>query len=221
MKFYKKILSPILNIFYPPVCAICEKLDKNSLCNKCKLKLKNEIICKIEDYTNTSSYFDEHIYLCYYSGQIRDAILDYKFNEKSYIYETFINILKNNEKIYVQLKKYDIIMPVPISKKRLKHRGYNQSAIFARKVADMFGIDYKENILVKTKDNKPQSTLGQEERLKNVQDVYNVINETKIYNKKILIIDDIFTTGNTVNESAKVLIQNNVKNVGVLTIAKD
>lgn len=208
-------------MFFPQVCGFCGKLDRNSLCNKCKIQIQKNNLSKIEDYQNTSSFFDEHMYLFQYSGEIRNIILNYKFNEKSYVYNTFVELIKNNEKICAQIKKYDIIIPVPISKKRLNTRGYNQSALIAKKIAKMLNLCYKENVLVKIKDNKPQSEMGQEKRKSNVKGVYTIKNKEKIYQKKILLIDDIFTTGNTVNECAKVLIENFASSVGIFTIAKD
>ena len=208
-------------MIYPPVCGFCGKLDKNSLCNKCKIRIQKNAICKIEDYRETSSYFDEHIYLFQYDGEVRDAILNYKFNEQAYIYKTFLEFIKNNEKICAQIKKYDIIIPIPISKKRMKQRGYNQSTLIAKNLAKMLNIEYKENVLVKIKDNKPQSELGQHERSANVKGVYKIKSLRNIYIKKILLIDDIFTTGSTANECAKVLKENNVNNVGIFTLAKD
>ena len=208
-------------MLFPPVCGICGKLDKNSLCNKCKIRLQKNALCKIENYKDTSSYFDEHIYLFQYTGEIRDTILKYKFNEKSYIYRTFLEFIKNNEEMCSQIKKYDIIIPVPVSKKRFKQRGYNQSALIAKNLAKTLNIDYKENVLIKIKDNKPQSEMGQDKRKSNVKDVYKIKNQEKIYQKRVLILDDIFTTGNTVNECAKVLIENSANNVGIFTIAKD
>ena len=121
------MLKKVIDMIYPPVCGICGKLDKNSLCNKCKIKLQNYANFQIEDYKQTSSNFDEHIYMFQYSGVVRDMILNYKFNEKSYMCNTFVNFLKNNEKMLVEMKKYDIMMPIPISKKRMMQRGYNQS----------------------------------------------------------------------------------------------
>ena len=203
------------------MCGICGKLNKKSLCNKCKIRVQKNAIYKIENYRKTSSYFDEHIYLFQYTGEIRDAILNYKFNEKSYIYRTFLEFIKNNKKICAQIKKYDIIIPVPISKKRLRQRGYNQSAIIAKNMAKILNIDYKENVLVKIKNNKPQSELGQHERNSNVKGVYQLKNKSQIYQKKILIIDDIFTTGSTTNECAKLLTKNSASSVGIFTIAKD
>jgi len=220
----QKGLSPmgqILNVFFPPVCGICEKLSPRSLCNKCKKHIQNQVIYGVEDYKNTSSFFDEHIYLFRYSGEVRNAMLNYKFQEKAYIYTTFFDFFKNSEKIIVQIKKYDIIIPVPISKKRFKQRGYNQSEIFAREMAKFLKMDFDEKVLIKIKDNNAQSKLSMEERIKNVHDVYRIKNKQKIYNKKILIVDDIFTTGNTVNECAKLLIESSAKSVGIFTIAKD
>ena len=203
------------------MCGICGKLDQKSLCNKCKIKLQKSAICKIEDYKNTSSYFDEHIYLFQYNGEIRDAILKYKFDEKSYIYRTFLEFIKNNENICAQIKKYDIIIPVPISKKRLNSRGYNQSSLIAKNLAQELNIEYSEKILIKIKDNKPQSEMKQDTRKSNVSGVYKVINEERINNKKVLIVDDIFTTGSTADECAKVLKDNSSESIGVFTLAKD
>ena len=203
------------------MCGICGKVEQKSLCNKCKIKLQKNAICKIEDYKNTSSYFDEHIYIFQYTGEIRDIILKYKFNEKAYIYRTFLEFIKINKKICAQIKKYDIIIPVPISKKRLNIRGYNQSDLVAKNLAKIVNIDYSQKVLIKTKDNKPQSEMKQDSRKSNVSGVYKVINKEKINNKKVLIVDDIFTTGSTVDECAKVLKENNAESIGVFTLAKD
>ena len=215
------MLDQFLDIVYPPVCGICGKLDKSALCNKCKIKLRNQAICKTEDYRMTSSFFDEHIYMFQYGGEVRIALLNYKFKEMSYIYNTFINFLMENEKLCEQIQQYNLIVPVPISKKRLKQRGYNQSGLIGKKMAKMLNIKYEDNVLNKIKDNIPQSQLKQEKRAINVQGIYNVKWTHKIYGKTILIVDDIFTTGNTVNECSKVLKQAGAENIGVFTIARD
>lgn len=215
------MIENLINIIYPPACGICGKLDKNFLCSKCRNKLKPFETYNVEDYTKTSSYFDEHIYMFRYTSYIREAILNYKFQEKAYIYEMFITFLKSNEIICNKLKEYDIIIPVPISKKRFKQRGYNQSAIISKKIAKFMNKNYSEKVLTKCKDNKPQSSLNQEERSKNVIDVYKVNKSNLIIDKKVLLIDDIFTTGSTVNECSKILKLNGAKNIGIFTIAKD
>lgn len=214
------MINKILKLIYPPVCIICNKINNEYICKKCKIKLEKDnkhINCdKIKD-----KFFIEHIYLFKYDGIIRKQILNYKFNEKSYIYRLFIDFLKNNENIYCKIQKYDIIMSVPISKKRLKERGYNQSSLFAREVAKILNKEYQGSNLIKIKDNLAQSTLNKEKREQNVKDAYILKNVDCIKNKKIMLIDDIYTTGNTLNECSRMLKQAGVHEVGVFTIAKD
>lgn len=127
------------------------------------------------------------------------------------------------QKSFENLKKYDIIIIVPISKHRKKERGYNQSYLIAKEISKIIKIPIAKKILYKIKNTVPQSSLNRKQREENAKGAYKIRNTTKLYNKKILLIDDIYTTGNTVNECAKVLMHNGVKreDIGVLTVAKD
>ena len=123
-------------------------------------------------------------------------------------------------KKYVELfGSYDIISAVPIHKKRKHDRGYNQSELIAKKLAkNIPNIIYK-NILKKTINNQRQSELKKEERLENVKNVYQIQNRQIIENKRIVLFDDIYTTGSTVNECSRVLKENGAKEILVLTLA--
>ncbi len=218
------ILEIILDLIYPQVCSICGKLNKKSLCNRCKIKLEKDFKFKKDNYSNDSEKnFIEHYYFFKYENLIRGQILLLKFQEKPYIYKTIAHFLENKRKYFEKLKKYDIITVVPISNKRLKQRGYNQSELIAKEISRILSIQIKTNIIEKIKDTPPQSTLNKNQRKENAKGAYIAKNTQKIKDKKILIIDDIYTTGNTINECAKVLVQNGIdrKNIGVLTIAKD
>ena len=222
-----KIQEKISNLLYPPICGICEKISKDALCPKCNLELKKQaevnILQKeeIEENIKKEKYFEELMYIFKYEGQVRKLILDYKFNEKSYLYKTFVNFLLKNEKIFENIKKYDKIIPVPISKKRNKERGYNQSMLIAEEIANKTNLELVNNCLIKTKNIIEQSKLNKEDRQQNIQGVYSLQNERLITNKKILLVDDIYTTGSTVNECCKILQQANPKIIGVLVLAKD
>lgn len=222
-----KIQEKISNLLYPPICGICEKISKDTLCPKCNLELKKQaevnILQKeeIEENIKKEKYFEELMYIFKYEGQVRKLILDYKFNEKSYLYKTFVNFLLKNEKIFENIKKYDKIIPVPISKKRNKERGYNQSMLIAEEIANKTNLELVNNCLIKTKNIIEQSKLNKEDRQQNIQGVYSLQNERLITNKKILLVDDIYTTGSTVNECCKILQQANPKTIGVLVLAKD
>ncbi len=206
----------ILELIYPKTCGMCENISKSYLCNKCKLKLRRILKLNTTQYKDT--YFNLHTYLFKYEGGIRDKLLKYKFRDYSYLYKFFSEIIINN----CNLKNnYDIILPVPIHRKRKQKRGYNQSELIAKEVAKNTNIEYSNKVLIKIVDTVPQSTLNQSQRMENVLGIYEVINSQNINQKRILLIDDIYTTGSTVNECSKILKQNGARTIDVLTIAKD
>ena len=163
------------------------------------------------------------MYFFKYQNLIRSQIISLKFKEKPYIYKTITYFLQNMQKSFEKLKKYDIIIVVPISRQRKKDRGYNQCELIAKEISQIINVPIEKNVLYKIKNTVPQSSLNKKQRDENVKGAYEVRNIIKLHNKKILIVDDIYTTGNTVNECAKLLIQKGIQrtDIGVLTIAKD
>ena len=140
----------LLELVYPNVCGFCNKICKNELCNKCKMKIiqhQIDIVIKPEN-----KYFKELISILKYEGIIRDKILQYKFEDKPYIYKTFAKIVLKNKKVCGLLKKYDIIIPVPIHKKRKLQRGYNQTQLIAKEISKNIDIKLCNNVLVKIKN---------------------------------------------------------------------
>ena len=217
-----------MNIFYPPICGICGKFNSNYLCPKCNLILKNQAKFAKEEYEQQEKYIENHIYIFQYQGIIRKKIINYKFKEQSYLYLTFVNFLLKNDFFFENFKTYDTMIPVPISPIRKNERGYNQSLLIAKELVKQIHKKYPEQgiqlgleYLYKPKNIVPQSTLNKQDRLENVKDVYQLKNGEQLKNKKILLIDDIYTTGSTVSECAKVLKQTEVKKIDVFTIAKD
>lgn len=216
-----KIFNSILELIYPNVCGVCKKICKENLCRKCEIKIKQYEINKIKEYKDNKFYFDESIHIFKYEDIIRKILVEYKFQEKSYLYKTFSKIILKNEKICGKLKKYDIIIPVPIHKKRKLIRGYNQTELIAKKIAKNIDLKMENKVLFKNKNIVSQSELNKSERIKNVKEAFVVKNEEKVENKKILIFDDIYTTGSTVNECSKILKNAGASKIGILTIAKD
>ena len=217
------LIEAALNFLYPPKCSICNKLDKNYICNSCYKGLKVQERNELNKVQNKE--FNEHFWLFEYKNVIREKIIDYKFNDKSYVYRMFVELILKNDEALNYIKLYDIIVPVPIHKKRLKQRGYNQSELIAKDICKQLRLDCKANIIKKVKNIIAQSTLNKEQRLENVKGAYklNINSDDLPYleGKKILLIDDVYTTGSTLNECAKVLKCINDVSVGALTIAKD
>lgn len=122
---------------------------------------------------------------------------------KDHIFLQTIAIFLKKEKKFWKIKIYDIIIVVPVSRKRRNERGYNQSELIARAISKTLGIPIVKNVLVKIKNTVPQSSLNKVQRAENAKGVYSAKNHTKLRNKKILLIDDIYTTGITLNECSK------------------
>ena len=202
------------------MCGKCGKPNKNWLCNKCKKELKKYFNMQIDKYGQPKN-FDEHIYLFKYEATIREEIIKYKFQEKSYKYKMLTKIILSEKNTCDKIEEYDIILPVPISKERKKQRGYNQSELIAREISKNLKIEYEKNALKKQKNTVAQSLLNKEQREENARGAYTLKNAKKIQNKKILLLDDIFTTGSTVGECCRILRSANPQKIGVLTIAKD
>ena len=218
-------LDDLLFFIYPKSCGICKKIENNFLCEKCERKLKTSelFVNRIIDYEkDRTKYFDEHAFVFKYDSIIRDKIIQYKFNNKAYLSKMFFEFFVKNKKICGFLKKYDIIIPVPMTYKKIKERGYNQTQLIARLITENIeSLTLKEDILIKYKENNTQSKLTKQQRVENVKDVYKLRNNKIIKGKNVLIFDDVYTTGATCNECAKTLIKANTNKIGVMTIAKD
>ena len=100
-------------------------------------------------------------------------------------------------------------------------RGYNQSELVAKEMAKQMEIKFEKGILIKQRNTEVQSTLNKTQRIQNVKDAFLVTDFTKVKGKKIILVDDIYTTGSTVNECSKLLKQAGAKEICVVTIAKD
>ncbi len=199
-------INVVLNIIYPNVCGVCNKICKQDICSKCLVKLNKNKLCKKHIYLSKSFFY--HMYIFKYDDFIRKNIIRYKFNNQAYRYKSFVNFIIKDKKICGFLKKYDIIIPVPISKKRMLERGYNQSELIAKELAKKLEfINVELDVLHKIKNTVAQSLLDKEHRKNNLKDAYGIKNEEKIKGKKVLLFDDIFTTGTTADVCSKVLKQ--------------
>ena len=178
-------INSALDYFFPPICGMCGEINENYICNNCYENIKKIKKCVINEYNNRN--FSKHLYIFRYEGIIRNKIIEYKFEDKGYLYKMFAKIILSDKKTCNFIKKYDVIIPVPISKKRKKKRGYNQSELVANELAQKLNQDIWTDIIIKKKDNKPQSELNKLERIKNVEDVLHVGDKVTV---KVTDIDD-------------------------------
>jgi ComF family protein len=113
-----------------------------------------------------------------------------------------------------------VLVPIPLTKKKLRWRGFNQAEEIAKEIAKFFKLTLISDCLIKIKETRDQTELSEKERKENVKGVFFVKNKEKIWEKNVLLIDDVFTTGATMEEAAKVLKEAGAKKIIGIVIAK-
>ncbi|MGN0797085.1 MAG: ComF family protein [Christensenellales bacterium] len=185
------------------------------VCHKCGRREKSEA-----DYCLTCQAHERHFLrnrsVCVYDGIAKSLIHRYKFGGKKYYCSYFANMLV--DKYLDEGYDCDVVTSVPISKERARKRGYNQSQIVAKRLAEALKLPYVGECIVKSKDNIEQAKLSGKEREENVLGVYKVIDKTAVKGKRVLVVDDVLTTGATMSEVARVLYKAGAQKVEGLTI---
>ena len=207
----------------PPICPVCctplEIHQENHLCEDCLRKRPH--------YTATRA--------CYhYDGAIKDAIHQFKYGSKSFMSGSLGPLLagfaenldrtafqqENEANGWFQKSEQLVIMPVPLHPGRLRERGFNQSLLLAEHVAARLGAELDFMSLRRVKITAPQTGLGKEERRRNVSRAFEVIHSQAVKGKTVLLVDDVVTTGNTVNECARILKRSGCRAVFCLVLAR-
>ncbi|MCI0498766.1 MAG: hypothetical protein L0Y36_03665, partial [Planctomycetales bacterium] len=124
--------------------------------------------------------------------------------------------------------RVDVVVPVPLHPSRLRNRGFNQVFLLMRSwkkrakadALDLSAVQIEHNVLLRSANTAPQTNLGREERLTNIQNAFTIRMHQKIKDKAVLLVDDVYTTGATVNECARILLKGGAKHVDVLTLAR-
>jgi competence protein ComFC len=211
-----------LNLIFPLYCQVCEKPLKYDnaffLCRNCFEKINNPAGFSFTAGGNFIS-FKKAYHCCPYEGTVKDLIHKFKYGKKIFLKNAFIYILHILFAEKIASDKIDIITPVPMHHKDEKKRGFNQSCILAKGLSEKTGITF-QNTLLKLKRTTAQAGLNRAERLKNIKNAFSCTKQKYLYNKNILLIDDVFTTGATISECANTLNSCGAGSVTALTIAK-
>lgn len=213
------LLEKALIFLFSRKCFLCGKRNEESICENCFYRINRLQKCKIINLKNKN--LNSLIYFFKYEKIIRRLILQFKFFNKPYLAKVFSKIILKNEKLCGKLKFYDIIIPVPMHNEKKNVRGYNQTELISCEIAKNLNMKYESKLLIKNVNTKMQSSLTEKERYKNIKDVFVVLDEEKIKDKNIILIDDIYTTGATLEECSKVLKNAGAKKVCGVVIAKD
>jgi ComF family protein len=232
MKILLFVKNLILDAVFPHKCvcgkfgySLCDscvqkiKINKVELCPVCKKISKNSKTC---NSCRNNSGLTGVMILASHEGVIKDAIWNLKYNFIRDLALPLTGLLHKRFGAFLKEKRF-VLTAVPISKKRLKWRGYNQADLMAKELARSCGLKYL-NILSKSDDVIPQVGLSKKERIQNIGNKISLlsdINANEIANKRILIVDDVYTTGSTLEECAKVLRKAGFKEVWGIVLSRD
>lgn len=208
------------------LCSICKErfvFIKEASCSICGRKLKesrNELkhLRKCKECIRYPHYFKKSVSPLSYEGDIRHAIHDFKYNNKQHMYKLFVKLMVKSI-LENDLEQVDLVVPVPLYIDREKIRGFNQANLLAKSISKELNIKLDNTSLIRKKHTKAQNQLDRNERIKNIKEVFKIIQKENIKQKKILLIDDILTTGSTIDECSRLLLKNGAETVFASTIA--
>lgn len=210
--------SFLLDLLFPPKCMFCHEIMKSSerkICSRCASELP-VLPCREQKQSFN------HVSVCFspfaYEGTVRDSLLRYKFSGLQYYAAGYAGLIAEN--IPAEGLSCDVISYAPLSRARLRSRGYDQARLLAEELSAITGIECRPT-LRKVRNAAPQSgTGGFEERKANISGAYRIRKDAEINGKTVLLADDIVTTGSTLSECAGVLIRAGAADVKAVTVAR-
>jgi ComF family protein len=237
---FQKLKKQILDILFPWKCLICYNYtDKNwPLCDECWNKIHKEKyfvcpICQKRINPNNFKYCHTNTNILGYATPLDFSLPEIKQLVHYFKYQGITDLKERLAKfMLIPLLEYKniflyndwILIPVPLHKLKERKRGFNQSKLLAKEIIKYFPLEYSDQVLIKIKNNPSQAKLKNKvQRFKNSENIFTLNNEfiNIIKNKNIILIDDVYTTGATINAAANILKQNGAKNIVALCLAKE
>jgi ComF family protein len=244
VSFLDQILDSLLNLFYPEVCFICADpivhRKERGVCTKCLNKVRDlqlqPPVCSscglpMPNFESGADVLCGHCVLQppaysgarsfgYYSGELGRLIQGLKFNNRRNLVPLLVPFLIQAYYGSWDRDDFDLVVPIPLHPKRRRTRGYNQSEMLARLLARRTGIPFGNSVLIRKRSTLPQVGLTDTQRRENVRNAFQCINSGQISGRRILLIDDVMTTGATASSASAALMKGGALRVSVLTLAR-
>ena len=218
----------ILDFVYPPFCYLCENQlgpEEDLFCQDCWQKQENIKsvylpVGKMPYIPGPHKWISGSFACFQYSEITQEFIHLFKYKKFEHLSVSFgsqlAKVLKNSNSDVV----FDVLVPIPLHKKRLKERGFNQSQLLAKSISEKSGIPLHSDLLCRNRYTLPQAKMNRDERIENVKGAFQFTNSPNLKGKTVLLVDDVLTTGSTMNECARVLKNGGAKDVFCLTITR-
>ncbi len=233
------ISRAVLDLFYPPVCPGCgrdvaEEADlvccdcwhdldylTGPFCRTCGYPVQGPLsIQECDQCPVPAPVYDKCRAAVAYNDTMRGIIHAYKFDGRKRLSKPLSKLLLWGYSKYYSSEIFDAVVPVPLHPSRLREREFNQATEMLRHLERDAGMTVNENVIRRTRPTQPQSTLQGKERFANVAGAFEVVAPEIVRNRRILVVDDIITTGNTVSEIARVLKDAGASDVAVLAVCR-
>lgn len=189
----------------PPWCDICGTPDVNGLCDDCAV---------------SPPRYGKLRTIAFYQTTLQQAIHLFKFRKKKVFAPHLTRLMNDHIPLDCNIPEYDFVLPIPIHKKRMRERGFNQATLLANGIAKAEGLPVLVDVLVRKRHTIAQSSLDKEARQQNIVGAFEVRNPDVIRGKRLLVIDDVFTTGATIREAVSELWTADPVEIDVLTLAR-
>lgn len=237
----KSFFLGLADLVFPPRCVSCDAgLDGNTgsgLCGRClgQIALIRSPLCPVCGTPFESAEDGDRLCgaclvrrppfasarsLGRYEGMLMALIHRFKYREQSRLAGPLGGLLAAGDFGDFRIGDASLVVPVPLHVQRLRKRGFNQSLLLARAVGRRHGIPVDTRSLRRPVATEPQVALGRQERERNVRGVFTVENAARIQGETVLLVDDVYTTGSTLRECARVLLRAGARGVSVLTLAR-
>lgn len=233
MKFDWEVMWRIL---YPRRCPICQEIvakpnaficeECNALvswireprCKKCGKQIRNMEQEYCTDCIRMPKQFEQGIALVVYAGEVRESLARIKYRNMRQDLDWFCLEVVKRYTSTIKNWKIQALVPVPIHASRRRVRGFNQAEEIAKRLAEKWNLPFYSSALLRAKKTTAQKELNSHQRLKNLEQAF-VFGKLPINIEVILLIDDIYTTGSTMEACTRILLKNGVKRVYCLSLA--
>lgn len=185
---------------------------------KCGKQLMDEETEYCMDCVKKKHYFTQGIALWSYHDIIKQSVYRFKYKNKREFADFYAKEIAKRYEDIIRIWNADCLIPVPMYKRKMRKRGYNQAEVLTDAIAGCLNIPVHKNILVRTRNTLPQKALNDKERQKNLKNAFK-IQENSVKLKKIILVDDIYTTGSTVDAIAECFLAAGTEAVFVITLS--
>lgn len=209
-----KLKEIVLDMFYPKKCIMCNKLvsigKSYAVCKECEKTIGSKNLFLIEP----DSFFDEALCCVKYASYAKDSMMRFKFKDKEYLAKSYAYLIYKSVVNKGFIEDNMIMCPVPMHHKR--DRDYNQSELICNHLSKMLNLKIYSDMLIKIQNLSPLSKMGYSLRSASIKGAIDFNVKYDIVGKDIVLIDDIYTSGSSVNECSKILKMHGAKSVLVL-----